>query len=213
MFELKHNARSTHVTKILLIVQADDLGWNSIGYEDYDLSFATPTLTAMAQSGIIMDSYYSQEVCTPGRGSFLTGRYPLSIGLQYNMLLDTTPASLGLDETTIADVLKDNGKTEIFGIFCWYYSHLSCTLHLWAVASDYSTHMLGKWHLGHYSPRALPTARGFDSYMGYMTGENYYWSKKLPTKDMYTDFLAMNTSCKGTFSAHGCTAPMSAHSR
>jgi arylsulfatase A-like enzyme len=61
--------------------------------------------------------------------------------------------------------------------------------------AGYATHMLGKWHLGHYSPRALPTARGFDDFVGYLTGEHYYWSKKVPEKVHFTDFLAANASC------------------
>jgi hypothetical protein len=61
---------------------ADDLGWNSIGYENYDLYFATPNLDSLARKGIVMDNYYALEVCTPSRASLLTGRYPLSIGMQ-----------------------------------------------------------------------------------------------------------------------------------
>lgn len=30
-----------------LISLADDLGWNSLGYEPYDLDFATPMLTKL----------------------------------------------------------------------------------------------------------------------------------------------------------------------
>ena len=38
-----------------------------MGYEDYDVGFASPTLTAMAQDGIIINNFYGQEVCTPAR--------------------------------------------------------------------------------------------------------------------------------------------------
>jgi hypothetical protein len=123
----------------IVYILADDMGWNSLGYEDYDLSFATPTLTSLAKDGVILNSFYAQEVCTPARGSLLTGRYPLSIGMQYSMVQTAIPWGLNFDETTIADVLK---------------------------ANNYTTHMFGKWHLGHYSPRLLPTARGFDTFTG-----------------------------------------------
>lgn len=147
---------------------ADDLGWNSMGYQDFDLSFATPFLTSLASTGIIMDSYYAQEVCTPSRAALLTGRHPLTTGMQYSIIMPTTSWGLSLEETTLAEVLNADG---------------------------YKTHMLGKWHLGHYSPRYLPTARGFDSFIGFMSGEGYYWSKRNPDHPSFIDFMTSNTTC------------------
>ena len=73
------NVVSTRKPNIVFIL-ADDLGWNSIGYEPYDLSFTTPFLTDLAQQGIVMTNYYAQEVCTPSRAALMTGRYPITIG-------------------------------------------------------------------------------------------------------------------------------------
>jgi len=57
----------------IIFLLADDLGWNSIGYEEYDLTFATPYLSEYAAKGIIMDNYYAQEVCTPSRAKLFSG--------------------------------------------------------------------------------------------------------------------------------------------
>ena len=152
----------------IIYVLADDLGWNSMGYRDYDLSYVSPTLTSLAQSGVIIDQFYAQEVCTPGRASLLTGRYPLSVGMQYSMVQTAIPWGMDLKETTIASVLQDN---------------------------DYATHALGKWHLGHYSPRYLPTARGFDTFFGYLNGESYYWSKRNPDHTVFHDLLYSTEEC------------------
>jgi arylsulfatase A-like enzyme len=162
------NGGTNNVKPHFVVIVADDLGWNSLGYAEDSMAFATPYLTSLAESGIIMENFYAQEVCSPSRGSLLTGRYPLSIGMQYGMVSANAEWGMPLDETTIAEVLQDSG---------------------------YTTHMLGKWHLGYFSPKFLPTSRGFDSWTGYANGENYYWSKKNPDYTSNVDFITSNKSC------------------
>lgn len=147
---------------------ADDLGWNAIGYQDFDLDFTTPTLKKLAKTGIIMENYYGQEMCTPSRASLLTGRYPIHLGMQFTEVEVASPWGLNLTETTLPEVLRENG---------------------------YTTYAFGKWNLGHSSPRYLPTARGFDYFLGYLTGQLYYWSKKPPGYNTFHDFLYSNQDC------------------
>jgi len=162
------SSSSSNVSPNIIFILADDMGWNSIGYKEFDLSFATPTLTNLAKNGIILDNFYAQEVCTPARASLLTGRYPLSNGMQYSIIMPTTSYGLDLDEILISNVLQDNG---------------------------YATHIVGKWHLGHYTPRFLPTARGFDTYLGYVSGETFSWSKKNPEYTQFRDFIYSDKDC------------------
>lgn len=43
----------------------------------------------------------------------------------------------------------------------------------------YTTHLVGKWHLGHRALNETPTYRGFDSHFGYWTGCTSYYDHVL----------------------------------
>jgi len=104
----------------VVFILADDMGYNSLRPD------ITPFLARLRDGGVSLTNYYTQELCTPARASLLTGRYPLSVGLQHGSINVKTNGTLPLDETTVADVLK---------------------------ASGYTNYMLGKWNLGNASPR------------------------------------------------------------
>ncbi|XP_053389731.1 arylsulfatase J-like, partial [Mercenaria mercenaria] len=144
----RHNMRgSGYITKpnILLIV-ADDLGYNDVGYHGSEIK--TPYIDNLALSGIRLENYYVQPICTPTRGQLLTGRYQIYTGLNW-VLRPATPSGLSLDNPTIAEKLRNSG---------------------------YTTHMVGKWHVGFSKPEYLPTKRGFDSFFGFLTGHSDYYT-------------------------------------
>ena len=123
--------------------------------------------------GIVLTNYYAQEVCTPSRASLLTGRYPISLGMQYDEVLSDGMWGLNISETLLPEVLRDT--------------------------NSYKNYAIGKWNLGHYTPLMLPTARGFDQFIGFMNGENYYWSKRYPLKSEFTDFAYADTDCHTSY--------------
>lgn len=147
-----------------IFVLADDLGYGAINQAEYDFA---PHLSSMARDGIIMSNYYTQEICAPSRAALLTGRYPARLGMQYGQLLPTGLGGLTLDATLLPEILKSE--------------------------ANYKSYAMGKWNLGHSSPEYLPTARGFDYYLGYLTTENTYWSKSMGEYSGIHDFLEAST--------------------
>lgn len=67
----------------------------------------------------MMSNYYAQEICTPSRASLLTGRYPITIGMQYEELQPNEVWGLNLTERIIPQVLKEYGK-----YVCMYISYI-----------------------------------------------------------------------------------------
>lgn len=89
----------------ILIIVADDLGWNDIGYHKSQI--CTPTLDSLAYTGLRLNRSYSFSVCTPTRVGLLSGNYPFRYGLQRVLW----PWDEGLDPNVylLSNFLKDNG--------------------------------------------------------------------------------------------------------
>ena len=94
----------------IVLCMADDQGWGDVGY--YGKSIAkTPVLDEMASNGLRLDRFYAAApVCSPTRGSVLTGRNPNRFGcFEWGH-------SLRPQEVTIAEALKQaNYATGHFG--------------------------------------------------------------------------------------------------
>ncbi len=64
----------------ILIIVADDIGWNDVGYHGSEI--LTPNLDRLAREGIELDSFYVYPTCSPTRAAFLTGRPPSRFGIR-----------------------------------------------------------------------------------------------------------------------------------
>ncbi len=87
----------------IILCMADDQGWGDVGYAGHPI-LKTPNLDEMAGSGLRLDRFYAAApVCSPTRGSVMTGRHPNRFGCF------SWGHPLRPQEVTIAEVLKDAG--------------------------------------------------------------------------------------------------------
>jgi len=63
----------------------DDMGMNDVGYLSSDLSELSPNLDSLATDGIILERYYTPQLCTPARSALFTSKYPMKLGMQYEV--------------------------------------------------------------------------------------------------------------------------------
>jgi len=113
------------------------MGYNDLGCYGAK-NILTPNLDQLARDGMrFTDFYASQAVCSASRASLMTGCYANRIGILGAL---NTGSKIGIsdNEMTIAELLKQK---------------------------NYSTAMIGKWHLGHHE-KFLPQNHGFDYYFG-----------------------------------------------
>ncbi|XP_014470860.1 PREDICTED: arylsulfatase B-like [Dinoponera quadriceps] len=142
-----NNSRKPHI----IIILADDLGWNDVSFHGSD-QIPTPNIDALAYYGVILNNHYVSSLCTPSRAALMTGKYPIRTGMQHSVICPSEPRGLPLTEKLMPEYLKELG---------------------------YSTNIVGKWHLGFYKHEYTPLYRGFDTHFGYWNGLQDYYSHEV----------------------------------
>ena len=131
----------------IVIILTDDQGYADASFQLHPEEINTPNIDRIAANGIKMtNGYVNCSVCAPSRASLLTGQYSQRYGF-YNA--DDSRVGLPVDETTIADLLQQEG---------------------------YKTGMFGKWHCGLDVDKHHPINRGFDTFYGFLGhgGHDYF---------------------------------------
>ena len=126
----------------IILINCDDLGYGDLGCYGSKVNH-TPAIDKLAREGTrFTDFYMASPVCSPSRGAMMTGCYPPRIGFgEFEgqvVLFPGDPVGLNPDETTLAEILRQNG---------------------------YGTKIIGKWHCGDQLP-FMPLNHGFDEYFG-----------------------------------------------
>jgi arylsulfatase len=122
----------------ILIIWGDDIGyWNISAYNQGMMGYKTPNIDRIAKDGALFTDWYGEQSCTAGRSAFITGQSGFRTG-NLKVGLPGAPEGLQARDVTLAQLLKAQG---------------------------YMTAQFGKNHLGDRDEH-LPTAHGFDEFMG-----------------------------------------------
>ncbi|MDC0144074.1 sulfatase-like hydrolase/transferase [Verrucomicrobia bacterium] len=88
----------------IILVMCDDLGWGDVGFNGNKI-IRTPHLDAMAKNSIRFERFYAAApVCSPTRGSCITGRHPYRYGVYF-----ANTGHMKTEELTLAELLKKHG--------------------------------------------------------------------------------------------------------
>ena len=162
------NAGQWHGTRPnVLIIMADDMGWQDVGFNGGDYFFETPNLHQLALDGAISRSFYAGAPnCSPSRATMLTGTYSTynhmySIsGFMGNVHPNTVRPSLNV--LSRGSIHSRAAVEETWGDFSAPSPQLSkgvevlrfglhdgvANLGHVMTSAGYSTASVGKWHIG-----------------------------------------------------------------
>lgn len=106
----------------IIFILCDDLGYGDVKCLNPEGKIATPNFDKLAAQGVkFTDAHSGSSVCTPTRYGVITGRYAWRSKLQTGVLGGLSPRLIEPGRLTVADMLKARG---------------------------YTTHCVGKWHMG-----------------------------------------------------------------
>ena len=145
----------------VLIILIDDVGFGVS--ETFGGEVATPTLTKLANEGIMYNRFHTTSICSPTRASLLTGRNHTRVSsgtiAERAVNFDGYTGIIPKTSATVAEVLKNSG---------------------------YHTAAFGKWHNSpanqttSMGPKDFwPNGYGFEYFYGFLAGETSQFEPRL----------------------------------
>lgn len=66
----------------IVFILADDLGYGEVGYHSgKKRPVATPTIDMLAKTGVRLENYYVEPICSPTRSQLMSGRSQIHTGM------------------------------------------------------------------------------------------------------------------------------------
>lgn len=145
----------------VLVVLTDDIGYGACS--TFGGPVPTPTLDALAGSGLRYTRFHTTAMCSPTRASLLTGRQHHAVGFgritETAMAYDGYTSVLPRSAATVAEVLRGHG---------------------YATAHIGKHHNTPDWETGPAGPfDRWPTGLGFDHFYGFHGGGCNNWAPPL----------------------------------
>lgn len=147
----------------IVVIWGDDIGIANLSCYTHGLmGYQTPNIDRLAKEGMMFTDSYSEQSCTAGRASFITGQSGFRTGLT-KVGIPGADVGLQKQDATIADLLRPLG---------------------------YATGQFGKNHLGDRN-EFLPTVHGFDEFYGnlyHLNAEEDPEDPDYPSEKDFPDF-------------------------
>ena len=167
----------------IILIMADDLGYGDVGFNGNTI-IKTPHMDRMAASGMKFTNFYSGgPVCSPTRGTCLTGRHYYRYGI-----FSANIGHLPTEEVVLPELLKDNGyATGHFGK--WHIGTLSKELSSKGASRKPAENYSAPWH--HSYDESFVTESSVATWNfsnGNSSKKNpYYYNGKVATENLSGD--------------------------
>jgi len=166
----------------VIIILADDLGISDLAsYGNKNVT--TPNIDAIGKNGVMFtEGYISSPVCSPSRAGLITGRYQQRFGHEFQpqqRYLKNMAEYVGFKMLPKFKPLSPLKELEVPSTEDRLRQGLppsEITLAELLKKYDYTTAIIGKWHLG-AADFAKPCARGFDYQYGFYEAFTMYAPK------------------------------------